>query len=149
MPKYEVIKPWHGVRAGQIVELKEVHESLAANVRAVGDGADDGEDGADQVLASARKEAQEIIAEARSILDDAKTGAAKLLDEARAGAAAVLDEAKAQAAKLVQPADAGERREVIKARLKELKIEFDGRKGEEDLAALLPEGELAKLFPAE
>lgn len=131
MPKYEVIKPWHGVRAGQIVELKEVHESLVANVRAVGDGADDGEDGTDQVLASARKEARQIIA------------------EARAGAAAILDEAKAQAAKLVPPVDAGERREVIKARLKELKIEFDGRKGEEDLAALLPEGELAKLFPAE
>lgn len=149
MPKYEVIKPWHGVRAGQIVELKEVHESLVANVRAVGEGAPEDEGSTDLVLDSARREAQEIIAEARSILDDAKTGAAKLLDDARSGAVAILDEAKAQAAKLVQPADAGERREVIKARLKELKLEFDGRKGEEDLAALLPEGELAKLFPAE
>lgn len=129
MPKFEVIRPWHGVTAGQIVELKEVHPSLAANVRAVGEGAVE-DDEAAQVLAAAHKEAQEIIAEART------------------GAAAILDEAKAQAAKPVQ-VDANERREVIKARLKELKIEFDGRKGEEDLAALLPDGELAKLFPAE
>jgi len=38
---------------------------------------------------------------------------------------------------------------VIAKRLKELEIEFDGRKGADDLAALLPEGELEKLFPAE
>lgn len=147
MPKFEVIRPWHGVTAGQIVELKVVHPSLAANVRAVGEGADENDEAA-QVLAAARKEAQGIIAEARAIHDDAKAGALKLLDEARTGATAIIDDAKAQAAKLVQ-SDANERREVIKARLKELKIEFDGRKGEEDLAALLPAGELAKLFPAE
>ncbi|MDF3863467.1 hypothetical protein P3W53_03275 [Pseudomonas denitrificans (nom. rej.)] len=147
MPKFEVIRPWNGVTAGQILELKEVHPSLAANVRAMGEGAADGDE-AGQVLAAARKEAQEIIAEARAIHDDAKAGALKLLEDARTGAATIIDEAKAQAAKLVQ-SDASERREVIKARLKELKIDFDGRKGEEDLAALLPAGELAKLFPAE
>ncbi|MNZ93676.1 hypothetical protein D3C78_1127550 [compost metagenome] len=146
MPKFEVIRPWSGVVAGQIVELKEVHPSLAANVRAVGHGSDDDE-GTDQVLTGARKEAQEIIAEARSIHEDAKAGAQKLLDDAREGAAAILDEAKAQAAKMVQPTT--DRRELIKARLKELKITFDGRGSEADLAALLPEGELAKLFPAE
>ncbi|MFU7548249.1 hypothetical protein ACM9NK_29955, partial [Pseudomonas paraeruginosa] len=61
----------------------------------------------------------------------------------------IRDRAKAQAGTLT-PAipDGSERRELIKARLKELKIEFDGRQGEEALAALLPEGELAKLFPA-
>ncbi|KES20139.1 MULTISPECIES: hypothetical protein [Pseudomonas] len=148
MPKFEVIRPWHGVTAGQIVELKEVHPSLAANVRAVGEGADeDGEAG--KVLAAAREEAQEVVSKARSIHEEATAAAQKLLDDARAGAAEILDEAKAQAAKLLPPPDANERREVIKARLKELKIDFDGRKGEEGLAALLPDGELAKLFPAE
>lgn len=148
MPKFEVIRPWHGVSAGQIVELKEVHPSLVANVRAVGEGAAE-DDEAGQILAAARTEAKEIISEARAIHDDAKAGALKLLEDARTGAAAIIDEAKAQAAKLVQPTDSTDRRELIKARLKELKIDFDGRKGEEDLAALLPAGELAKLFPAE
>lgn len=31
--KYEVIKPWHGVKLGDVVELKELHPSLKANVR--------------------------------------------------------------------------------------------------------------------
>lgn len=31
--KYEVIKPWFGVKLGDVVELKELHPSLKANVR--------------------------------------------------------------------------------------------------------------------
>lgn len=38
---------------------------------------------------------------------------------------------------------------VIAKRLKELEIKFDGRSGADELATLLPEGELDKLFPAE
>lgn len=31
--KYEVIKPWHGVKLGDVVELKKLHPSLRAHVR--------------------------------------------------------------------------------------------------------------------
>ena len=43
----------------------------------------------------------------------------------------------------------GDRKGVVAKRLKELGIEFDGRKGADELASLLPEGELEKLFPTE
>ncbi|WP_313449945.1 hypothetical protein [Pseudescherichia sp.] len=43
----------------------------------------------------------------------------------------------------------GDRKGVIAKRLKDLGIEFDGRKGADELASLLPDGELEKLFPAE
>ncbi|AZV93585.1 glycoprotein [Pseudomonas sp. S 311-6] len=33
MAKYEVIRPWHGVKAGQIVELAKLHPALKSNVR--------------------------------------------------------------------------------------------------------------------
>lgn len=33
MPKYEVVKPWHGVKAGDVVVLDTVHPALKANVR--------------------------------------------------------------------------------------------------------------------
>lgn len=31
--KYEVIRPWHGVKAGDVVTLKKLHPALKANVR--------------------------------------------------------------------------------------------------------------------
>ena len=37
--KYEVIKPWHGVAAGDVVELKTVHPSLKSHVRKLSDKA--------------------------------------------------------------------------------------------------------------
>lgn len=33
MPKYEVMRPWHGVRAGDVVEIAELHPALRPNVR--------------------------------------------------------------------------------------------------------------------
>lgn len=33
--KYEVIIPWHGVKAGDVVELKKLHPALKANVRPI------------------------------------------------------------------------------------------------------------------
>lgn len=33
MAKYEVIRPWHGVAIGDIVELEELHPVLEPNVR--------------------------------------------------------------------------------------------------------------------
>lgn len=35
MTRYEVIRPWHGVRAGDVVELEVLHPSLRASVRPV------------------------------------------------------------------------------------------------------------------
>lgn len=33
--KYEVIRPWHGVKKGQVVRLSRVHPSLKHNVRPI------------------------------------------------------------------------------------------------------------------
>lgn len=33
MAKYEVIRPWHGVKRGDVVELETLHPALEANVR--------------------------------------------------------------------------------------------------------------------
>ncbi|HBP1407806.1 TPA: hypothetical protein L5T47_005525 [Pseudomonas aeruginosa] len=129
MPKYEVIKPWNGVSKGQVLELESLAAALLPNVREVG------------ALRSGS-----LTLDVSAQVDEA---ARQALAEARVSVDAMIDEAKAQAGTLT-PAipDGSERRELIKARLKELKIEFDGLQGEEALAALLPEGELVKLFPA-
>jgi hypothetical protein len=37
--KYEVIKPWHGVDKGDVVELEKVHPSLKSHVRKLSDKA--------------------------------------------------------------------------------------------------------------
>ena len=31
--KYEIVRPWHGVKMGDVVELKKLHPALKANVR--------------------------------------------------------------------------------------------------------------------
>ncbi|KJP72575.1 hypothetical protein SR76_11530 [Enterobacter hormaechei subsp. steigerwaltii] len=33
MAKYEVVRPWFGVKVGDVVELKELHPALKSNVR--------------------------------------------------------------------------------------------------------------------
>lgn len=37
--KYEVIKPWHGVAKGDVVQLEKVHPSLKSHVRKLSDKA--------------------------------------------------------------------------------------------------------------
>lgn len=37
--KYEVVKPWHGVALGDVVELGKVHPSLKSHVRKLSDKA--------------------------------------------------------------------------------------------------------------
>lgn len=37
--KYEVIKPWHGVTVGDVVQLEKVHPSLKSHVRKLSDKA--------------------------------------------------------------------------------------------------------------
>lgn len=84
MAKYEVIRPWHGVKKGDQVEIKgELHPAIKANVRQV--------------------------------------------------SAAQLD-----------PATQGDRKEAVVARLNELGIEHDARKGVAKLAELLPDGDPLK-----
>lgn len=90
--KYEVIRPWHGVKAGQIVELAKLHPALKANVRPL------------------RGQAAELVPATPS----ASTGDKK--------------PSKADIAK----------------RLKELDIDFDGRKNAEELVELLPDGDPMK-----
>ncbi|CZV41037.1 hypothetical protein [Enterobacter hormaechei] len=33
MAKYEVVRPWFGVKVGDVVDLKELHPALKSNVR--------------------------------------------------------------------------------------------------------------------
>lgn len=33
MAKYEVVRPWNGVKQGDVIELKNLHPALASNVR--------------------------------------------------------------------------------------------------------------------
>ncbi|EOZ4763737.1 TPA: hypothetical protein ACW7MP_001582 [Enterobacter hormaechei] len=33
MAKYEVVRPWFGVKTGDVVEIKELHPALKSNVR--------------------------------------------------------------------------------------------------------------------
>lgn len=35
MAKYEVIRPWHGVKVGDVVEMKELHPALKSNLRLI------------------------------------------------------------------------------------------------------------------
>lgn len=37
--KYEVIKPWHGVEVGDVVQLEKVHPALKSHVRKLSDKA--------------------------------------------------------------------------------------------------------------
>ncbi|EPC5685457.1 hypothetical protein ACEOSB_14150 [Pseudomonas aeruginosa] len=149
MPKYEVIKPWNGVSKGQVLELDSLASALLPNVREIG-ALKNGSLTLD-VSAQVDEAAKQALAEAQASVDamivDAKAQAEGIIAAANAEAANIREQAKAGTLTPAIP-DGSERRELIKARLKELKIEFDGRQGEEALAALLPEGELAKLFPA-
>lgn len=33
MAKYEVVRPWHGVKIGDVVEMEELHQALKSNLR--------------------------------------------------------------------------------------------------------------------
>ncbi|KWQ85603.1 glycoprotein [Salmonella enterica subsp. enterica serovar Tennessee] len=33
MAKYEVVRPWFGVKVGDVVDIKELHPALKSNVR--------------------------------------------------------------------------------------------------------------------
>lgn len=96
MARYEVVRPWHGVKLGDVFETEKLHPSLKSNVRPI------------------KGQAAELV----PATPGAKT----------------------------EPAN---RKSAVCKRLKELEIQFDGRKGVDELIELLPEGELEKLFPGE
>ena len=35
MAKYEVMKPWHGVKSGEVVDIETLHPSLKPHVRLI------------------------------------------------------------------------------------------------------------------
>ena len=39
MAKYEVVRPWHGVAIGDVVEFEKLHPALKANVHPLPDNA--------------------------------------------------------------------------------------------------------------
>lgn len=38
MAKYQVIRPWHGVSSGQVVEMQGLHPSLKPHVMLISEG---------------------------------------------------------------------------------------------------------------
>ena len=93
MAKYQVIRPWAGVTMGQIVDLKEVHPALKANVMEVGKGAGSSDEAGD-ILAKAH-------AEAATLREQTEAELAKQIHEAREKAYAevksIIDDANAEA----------------------------------------------------
>ena len=90
MAKYEVVRAWHGVKVGDVVETDKLHPALKPNVRKL------------------------------------------------QGATA------AQLTPALSLPIAGVTKDEVAKRLKELDIEFDGRKGLDELQALLPDGDPLK-----
>lgn len=64
--KYEVIRPWFGVKRGDTVEFETVPNALKANVRLIGGKAAKQSDEAAKTLAAAKAEAEKIVADARA-----------------------------------------------------------------------------------
>ena len=138
--KYEVIRPWHGVRVGQIVNLDRLHPALKANVRALR--------GEAQYLDATDNDGVKLV--------PATPGDTDLTPLGDPAPAAQVDQGLPSAVTLVpatptapsnpEPMGAGERKALFAARLKELGIKFDGRGSADDLAALLPPGEMEALI---
>lgn len=150
MPKYEVIRPWHGVSLGQVFETDRLHPALKSNVREVKTAVGRVEV---DVAVIAKQEAEKALADAAhqidSMLSDARATAETIVADARAQADQIRADAAAASGALtpsVAPT-AGDYKPTkgdIAARLKELGIEFDGRKGVEELTDLLPDGDPLK-----
>lgn len=165
MPKVEVIRPWNGVRRGQVLVLKEIPAALRANVREIGEQAAPAGPVEIDIQAHIDEAVRQALDGTRSdiirMLDNARREADEIVFAAHEEAGRIRAEAQAAAepAGQLTPATPGaaagaglpdkERKALIVARLKELKVEHDGRKSADELAALLPPDELKALFPAE
>lgn len=105
MAKYQVIRPWFGVKMGQIVDLEKVHPALAANVRPVAADAPDNAGEAADIVAKARIEADnlrqeteaELNVKIHAAIDEARVERDKIIAEAHKQADAIIAEARAAA----------------------------------------------------
>ncbi|MGI2931881.1 hypothetical protein [Vibrio fluvialis] len=138
--KYIVEIPWAGVKKGQLVEFEKLHPSLKANVKPFieveGDDVDKAKSEAVLIIEQANGKAELIIS-------NAETEASKILAAAKAKVSAAdvgtstLTPATPEATSEKSAIDLSDK-DQVKAKLKELNIEFDGRSSLEDLVALLP-----------
>ncbi len=109
MPKYEVIRPWHGVSVGQVFETDRLHPALKSNVREVKTSVGRAEV---DVAVIAKQEAEKILAEAahqvETMHEQAQTELAQLVEEAKQEAQAeadrIISEATAEAERIKQDA---------------------------------------------
>lgn len=96
MAKYRVVRPWHGVSAGQVVDLDVVHPSILSNVTpAIEVGLDAGE--ADDALARARAEIEALHRQAETELAQRIEGAR---EQAKAEAQGIIDSAHEEAERI-------------------------------------------------
>ncbi len=103
MAKYQVIRPWHGVKMGQVVNLDKVHPALRANVMRVGDGAPKDSDAASRLVAAAQAEADALRQTTEAELTQK---IAEAVEQARAEAEGIIADANAEAERIVAEARA-------------------------------------------
>lgn len=138
--KYIVEIPWHGVKKGQVVTLKKLHPSLKANVKPYVEV--ESEDNS-EAKAEAMLILEQANSEAKLIISNAESEASKIIESAKGKVSAAeagvstLTPATPEATSAKTNIDL-EDKDQVKAKLKELNIEFDGRSSLEDLVALLP-----------
>ncbi|HGF7373669.1 TPA: hypothetical protein AB5C23_001295 [Vibrio cholerae] len=97
--KYIVEIPWHGVKKGAIVELKELHPSLKANVRPYIEVESDGDD-VDKAKGEAALIIEQSNEEAKLIIEKANEEAMKIVSEAEGKAKGIIAEAEKKAGEL-------------------------------------------------
>lgn len=108
MAKYRVIRAWHGVSVGQVVEMEDIHPSLKPNVVAVVDaGAQVDEAGdllkraqaeVDAMRKQAEAEVAQRVSEAR---DQVQAEAKSIIDNAHEEAERIKADALKQAGELI------------------------------------------------
>ncbi|MGO3872090.1 MAG: hypothetical protein ACTJH7_18545, partial [Alcaligenes sp.] len=100
MAKYQVVRAWHGVAVGQVVEMEKVHPSLKANVIPL------------TQVAPASDEAGDLLKQAQAEIDAMRERAqtelaqrvAEAKQEAQAEADRIISEATAEAERIKQDA---------------------------------------------
>lgn len=100
MAKYQVVRAWHGVTVGQVVEMEKVHPSLKANVIPL------------TQVASVSDEAGDLLKQAKAEIDAMRERAqtelaqrvAEAKQEAQAEADRIISEATAEAERIKQDA---------------------------------------------
>jgi len=100
MAKYQVVRAWHGVTVGQVVEMEKVHPSLKANIIPLAQ------------VAPAADEAGDLLKQAQAEIDAMRERAqtklaqrvAEAKQEAQAEADRIISEATAEAERIKQDA---------------------------------------------